>query len=138
MLKAAVEAARECGRNAPKIIAVTALTSLDQQDFADLGITRTPALHVMAMADIALKCGVAGLVCSPQEAEALRQRFGTAPILITPGIRLAGGDAGDQKRVATPAAAVRAGANYLVVGRPILEAQDPARAARQVMQEMTA
>ncbi len=136
MLKAAVDAARDCNRTPPKLVAVTALTSLDQQDLADLGINRTPAVHVLAMADIALKCGMNGLVCSPQEIEVIRSRFGNTPLLVTPGIRLAGGDAGDQKRIATPASAVKAGSSFLVVGRPILEALDPAQAATQVLAEM--
>lgn len=136
MLRAAAEAAKSCGRTPPRLIAVTALTSLDQQDLADLGVHRTPAEQVVALADLALKAGINGLVCSPQELELLRGRFGPAPILVTPGIRPAGVDAGDQKRVATPSAAVRAGANYLVVGRPILEAPDPIKATRQILQEM--
>jgi orotidine-5'-phosphate decarboxylase len=136
MLKAAAEAARTCGRTAPKIIAVTALTSLDQQDLRDLGVGRGLPEHVTALAELALQSGIAGLVCSPQEVENLRSRFGPQPLLVTPGIRPAGGEAGDQKRIATPAAAVRAGANFLVVGRPVLEAPDPAAAARAVLREM--
>jgi len=136
MLRAAVDAARASGVKPPKVIAVTALTSLDQQDLNDLGISRTPAQQVLALADLALSCGVDGLVSSPQEVEILRGRFGPHPILITPGIRLAGEDAGDQKRAATPAAAVRAGANFLVVGRPILNAADPAAAARAILKEL--
>lgn len=137
MLKAAAEAARSCGRVPPRIIAVTALTSLDQQDLRDLGIGRGLPEHVSSLAELALQSGVAGLVCSPQEVVSLRSRFGPQPVLVTPGIRPAGGEAGDQKRVATPAAAVKAGANFLVVGRPILEAPDPAAAARAVLREMT-
>jgi orotidine-5'-phosphate decarboxylase len=136
MLRAAVEAARECGRTPPQLIAVTALTSLDQRDLNDLGISRSPAVHVMAMADIALQCGLNGLVSSPQEVEALRSRFGHSPILVTPGIRLPGDDAGDQKRVATPAAAVKAGSSYVVVGRPILQAPDPVAAAKKILAEI--
>ena len=136
MLRAAADAARSCGAKPPKIIAVTALTSLDQKDLGDLGISRTPAQQVLALADIALSCGVDGLVCSPQEVEVLRGRFGPRPTLVTPGIRLPGEDAGDQKRVATPAAAVRAGASFLVVGRPVLEAKDPAAAARAIVKDM--
>jgi orotidine-5'-phosphate decarboxylase len=85
---------------------------------------------------LALSCGVDGLVSSPQEVEVLRGRFGPRPILVTPGIRLPGEDAGDQKRVATPAAAVKAGSNFLVVGRPILEATDRAAAARAILKEL--
>ena len=136
MLRAAVDATRSCGAKPPKLIAVTALTSLDQKDLNDLGVSRTPPQQVLSLADLALSCGVDGLVSSPQEVEILRGRFGPRPILITPGIRLPGEDAGDQKRVATPAAAVKAGANFLVVGRPILEATDRAAAARAILKEL--
>jgi orotidine-5'-phosphate decarboxylase len=137
MLRAAVDAARSSGAKPPKLIAVTALTSLDQKDLNDLGVSRTPAQQVLALADLALSCGVDGLVSSPQEVEILRGRFGPHPILVTPGIRLPGEDAGDQKRVATPAAAVKAGASFLVVGRPILESPDCAAAARAILKELS-
>ncbi|MFH0982391.1 MAG: orotidine-5'-phosphate decarboxylase, partial [Planctomycetota bacterium] len=91
MLKAASEAARASGRTPPKLIAVTALTSMDQQDLNDLGVNRSPAVHVVVLADLALKCGIDGLVCSPQEIETLRSRFGQRPVIVTPGIRLPGG-----------------------------------------------
>ena len=136
MLRAAVDAARSCGAKPPKLIAVTALTSLDQKDLNDLGMSRTPAQQVLALADLALSCGVDGLVSSPQEIEVLRGRFGPHPILVTPGIRLPGEDAGDQKRVSTPAAAVKAGASFLVVGRPILEAANPAAAAKAILKDL--
>jgi orotidine-5'-phosphate decarboxylase len=136
MLRAAVDAARLCGAKPPKLIAVTALTSLDQKDLNDLGVSRTPAQQVLALADLALSCGVDGLVSSPQEVEILRGRFGPRPILVAPGIRLPGEDAGDQKRIATPAAAVKAGANFLVVGRPILESADSAAAVRAILKEL--
>ncbi|MBU1693071.1 MAG: orotidine-5'-phosphate decarboxylase [Verrucomicrobia bacterium] len=135
MLKAAADAARRCPQP-PRLIAVTTLTSLDQRDLADLGIMRPPQVHVMSMADMALKQGIHGMVCSPQEVESLRARFGSRTLLVTPGIRPAGSDPGDQKRVATPSAAVRAGADFLVVGRPILEAPDPVTAARAILKEM--
>lgn len=136
MLKAAVEAARAAGGTSPKVIAVTALTSLDANDLADIGVHRSPAEQVRALARFAIECGVDGLVCSPQEVQDLRTMLGPKPILITPGIRPSGGDAGDQKRVATPAAAAKAGASFLVVGRPILEAPDPAGAAKAVLDEI--
>jgi orotidine-5'-phosphate decarboxylase len=136
MLQAAVNATRSCGDKPPKLIAVTALTSLDQKDLNDIGISRTTAQQVLALADLALSCGVDGLVSSPQEVEVLRGKFGIHPILVTPGIRLPDEDAGDQKRMATPATAVRAGANFLVVGRPILDAENPAAASRAVLKEM--
>jgi orotidine-5'-phosphate decarboxylase len=136
MLRAAAAAARACGPSAPKLVAVTVLTSLDQSDLTDLGVTRTTARHVLALGELALGSGMAGLVCSAQEVGALRQKFGPQPLLVTPGIRLPSDAVGDQKRVATPASAVKDGASFLVVGRPILEAADPAAAARAVLADM--
>jgi orotidine-5'-phosphate decarboxylase len=136
MLKAAAEAAAAFGASRPRLIAVTVLTSLNHDDFADLGIARTIADQALALADLALSSGIDGVVTSVHEAQALRQRFGDKALLVTPGIRPAGADAGDQKRIATPAAAVKAGADFLVVGRPILEAPDPAQAARAIFEEM--
>ena len=138
MLEAAAEAARSLGSARPKLVAVTVLTSLDAKDLAELGVGRTPAEQVAALAALALDCGIDGIVCSAQEAAAMRARLGPAALLVTPGIRLPSGDLGDQKRVATPAAAVRDGATHLVVGRPILEAPDPAAAARAILADMTA
>jgi orotidine-5'-phosphate decarboxylase len=136
MLKDAAQAARDLGPDAPKLLAVTALTSLDADDLIDLGIQRTPADHVLRMAELALSCGMDGLVSSPQEVKKLRDQFGPNPILVTPGIRLPTGPAGDQKRTGSPAQAVRDGSSYLVIGRPILDAPDPAAAARAILQDM--
>jgi len=136
MLKAAAEAAQSMGNNRPKIIAVTALTSLDEKDLQDMGITRTTGEQVSALAKLALDAGVDGLVCSPIEVGSLRKKFGPSPVLVTPGIRPAGEDVGDQKRVATPGGAVKDGASYLVVGRPIVQADDPAKAAERILTEM--
>lgn len=138
MLQAAAEANKGLGPNAPRLIAVTALTSLGQSDLAELGIRRALPDHVLALGALALESGLDGLVCSVHEAAALRQRFGPAPLLITPGIRPAGTATADQKRIATPAMAVRAGASFLVVGRPILDAPDPAAAAQSILREMEA
>jgi orotidine-5'-phosphate decarboxylase len=136
MLKAAVEAARISGGTQPKVIAVTALTSLDAGDLADIGVNRSPSQQVRELARFAIECGVDGLVSSPQEVEDIRKLLGPKPILITPGIRPSGGEVGDQKRVATPAAAAKAGSSFLVVGRPILDAPDPASAAAAVLKEI--
>lgn len=136
MLKAASEAAAAFGEQRPRLVAVTTLTSLNADDFRDLGITRTVADQALALTDMALSCGIDGVVTSVHEAAALRARFGAAPVLVTPGIRPAGADVADQKRVATPAAAVAAGATYLVVGRPIVEAPDPAAATRAILAEI--
>ncbi len=136
MLKAAAEAACECGDKAPKLVAVTTLTSLDNDDLKEMGITRELSEHTLALGKMAIDAGIDGLVCSPHEAAAFRELIGNDPILITPGIRPAGGDAGDQKRIATPSMAVKAGSSFLVVGRPILEADNPHEAAAAIIKEM--
>lgn len=136
MLRAAADAAREFGPAAPKLVAVTVLTSLDQNDLNDLGVARTPAQQVMALGELAIGSGMDGLVCSAQEVGAMRQKLGPLPLLVTPGIRLPSDAVGDQKRIATPANAVKDGSSFLVVGRPILEAADPVAAARAVLADM--
>lgn len=133
MLKAAAEAARECGPGGPRILAVTVLTSLDASDLEAMGVRRTPSEQVLALAGLALEAGADGWVCSVQEAAGLRAAYGPAPLLVTPGIRLPTDDVGDQKRIGTPADALRAGATHLVVGRPVLDAPDPAAAARALL-----
>ena len=137
MLRAAAEAAAECGAAAPKIVAVTTLTSLNDADLRDMGVTRPLREHTLALGALAVSCGVDGLVCSPLETEAFRARLGPAPLLVTPGIRPAGADVGDQKRIATPAMAVQAGSSFLVVGRPILDAPDRRAAAAEVLRQMS-
>ena len=137
MVKAAADAAAEFGANGPKILAVTVLTSLDQTDLEDVGIVgRTPADQVLAMAKFAMANGAHGLVCSPKEVGTLSKMLPQGTLFITPGVRPAGSAVGDQKRVATPADAVRDGATHLVVGRPILAAADPAAAARAILAEI--
>jgi len=139
MIRAAVAAARARGADAPRILAVTTLTSLDQSDLADLGVQRPLAEHVAALGALAVReAGADGIVCSPREVAAMRQALGPAALLVTPGVRPAGAAVGDQKRVATPAAAVRDGSTHLVVGRPILEAPDPCAAARAILAEIAA
>lgn len=136
MLQAATEAAAAFGPDRPRLVAVTTLTSLNQDDFKDLGIGRTVSAQAVALTEMALACGIDGVVTSVHEAPALRQRFGNGPILVTPGIRPSGADVGDQKRVATPTLAVESGSTYLVVGRPIVEAVDPCLAARTIQREV--
>jgi orotidine-5'-phosphate decarboxylase len=137
MIRAAADAAAEYGEAGPKILAVTVLTSLDQTDLADVGILgRTPADQVAAMARFATENGAHGLVCSPKEVGALSAALAAGTLFVTPGVRPAGAAVGDQKRVATPADAVRDGATHLVVGRPILAAEDPTAAARAILAEM--
>jgi len=129
MLRAAADAAAELGDEAPLLLAVTTLTSLSQEDIEEIGFTRPVKQQTLAMGQLAVNAGIKGLVCSPLEAAEFRAALGADTILVTPGVRLEGGDVGDQKRVATPEMAVEAGANFLVVGRPILGAPDPAAAA---------
>ncbi len=137
MLRAASEAARSFGESAPRLVAVTTLTSLDGSDLADIGITRSVSEQALALADMALASGLDGIVSSVREAAAFRKKFGAFPVLVTPGIRPASeAGADDQKRVATPSCAVAAGSSFLVVGRPILNAQDPCAAAKSILEEI--
>ncbi len=127
MLSAAAEAAAGTGTT---ILAVTVLTSMDDEDLEEIGFASGSADTVLRLADLAAESGVRGIVCSAREVAAVRRRLGKDAVLVTPGVRMSGGDAGDQKRVVTPSEAVRLGADYLVAGRPITRAADPARAAR--------
>jgi orotidine-5'-phosphate decarboxylase len=137
MIAAAAGAAAEFGVAGPKILAVTVLTSLDRDDLVDVGIVgRTPAEQVSAMASFAVANGAHGLVCSPREVGALSSSLAAGTLFITPGVRPAGSAVGDQKRVATPAEAAAAGATHLVIGRPILAADDPPAAARAILDSL--
>lgn len=136
MLEAAAEAAREC-ENPPKIVAVTTLTSLNMDDFKDLGINREVSEQALALGELAISSGIDGMVTSAWEVKALREKFPNA-VLVTPGIRMADGDVGDQKRVATPGFAVKEGASHLVVGRPIVQAENPTEATAIIMADMNA
>lgn len=135
MMQAAMTGAAHCP-NPPAIIAVTTLTSLNQNNLTDLGISRALPDHTLYLARQAVECGVNGLVSSPNEVRMFRDALGDAPILVTPGIRPSGTDAGDQKRIATPAGAVDAGATFLVIGRPIVQAENPLAAASAIRDEM--
>ena len=136
MIRAAKDAALACGPKAPKILAVTVLTSLDQSDLADLGVTRDMKAQVEALGRLACSNGADGIVCSPKEVAAMRAALGPTTLLVTPGVRPAGAAVGDQKRVATPGQAVKDGSTHLVVGRPVLEAADPCAAALAIAAEM--
>lgn len=140
MLAAAAEGAAEGSRDrglpAATVMAVTVLTSLDGAALAEVGVERTPDAQVSALAALAHDAGVGGVVCSPREVGALRARLPRPFRLLTPGIRPAGAAKDDQARVATPAMAVRDGADFLVVGRPIRSAPDPVAAARGILEEM--
>ena len=121
-----------------RILAVTVLTSYDDADLADAGYSRSVAVLAADRAAQARDIGVDGLVCSGEEAARLRAIIGPGMALVTPGIRPAGADSGDQKRIMTPAAAIKAGADYLVVGRPIVAASDPKLAAQAIVDEIAA
>ena len=134
MIAAARHAADEVEKP-PKLLAVTVLTSLDQPALNATGVAGTLADQVLRLAELALGAGADGLVCSAHEVAALRQRFGAAPVLVVPGIRPANAAHGDQARVMSPREAVAAGADYLVVGRPVTRAADPGAAAAMVAAE---
>jgi orotidine-5'-phosphate decarboxylase len=133
MLRAAAEAA---AGSRTRVIAVTVLTSLDQASLEELGISGPLAGVARSWCGLALDCGLSGVVCSAREAPGLRDAFGEAPLLVTPGIRPAGEDHQDHSRAVTPGAALRAGASHIVVGRPITAARDPRAAARAIITEM--
>src|ERR1035437_5405228 len=133
---AAARAALEGVDNPPELLAVTVLTSMDEAQLGATGIDRTPAHQVELLARMGLEAGIKGFVCSPKEVASLRALAGPLGVLVVPGIRPAGASIGDQKRIATPADALRQGASYLVVGRPITQAEDPAEAAEAILQEM--
>ena len=135
-MKAAIE-----GRRGSKlrILAVTVLTSYDDADLAAAGYEMDVEKELAsARAAQARDIGIDGLVCSAEEVTALRDIAGAGMVLVTPGIRPAGGDAGDQKRIVTPARAIKAGADYLVVGRPVVETADPRSAADAIVAEIDA
>jgi orotidine-5'-phosphate decarboxylase len=135
---AAAQTALDGLADPPQLLAVTVLTSMDQSQVAAVGVERTPAAQVELLARMGLSAGINGFVCSPQEVASLRAMTGPEAVLVSPGIRPAGGEVGDQKRVATPGDALRQGASYLVVGRPITQAADPAAAAKAILAEMAA
>jgi orotidine-5'-phosphate decarboxylase len=140
MMRAAVESvaerASELGLSVPHVFAITILTSHAPDDLAQLGLRGGVSENATRLAALARDAGCTGVVCSAHEVRALKHAFGEAFLTLTPGIRPSGSARGDQKRVTTPAQAVEAGADYLVVGRPITEAVDPLAAAKAVLDEM--
>jgi len=135
--RAARRAEKESG-GALTLLGITVLTSMDAADLAAQGIPRSPAEQALALARMAHEEGIPGFVCSPQEVASLRRALGDRVTLAVPGVRPVGADVGDQKRVATPTAAIAAGADLLVVGRPIRDAQDRRAAARAIGAEIEA
>jgi len=133
----AARTAQEQARPGLLLLGVTVLTSMDAAALAETGVTAAPEAQVARLARLAAESGLRGLVCSPLEVPLLRAQLSAGIQLVTPGIRPAGESGGDdQKRTLTPAEASRAGANYIVVGRPILKAKDPAAAARSILAEL--
>ena len=120
------------GKDAPLLIAVTVLTSMEDLDLLQIGINASPMEQVLRLAHLTQRAGLDGVVCSPQEAEILRNTCAAEFKLVTPGIRPIGADFGDQRRVMTPTAAIRAGSDYLVIGRPITKADNPAEVLRSI------
>lgn len=140
MMRAAAEAVQEeserLGVRRPLLVAVTVLTSMDDDDLRDVGQLGPAAEQAVRLARLAQDCGLDGAVCSPREIAAIRRVCGAEFRVVVPGIRPADSASGDQKRVTTPRAAIRDGADWLVIGRPITGADDPAAAARSILAEI--
>ncbi|EEW7498640.1 orotidine-5'-phosphate decarboxylase [Escherichia albertii] len=132
MMTAAREALVPFGKDAPLLIAVTVLTSMEASDLADLGVTLSPAGYAERLAALTQKCGLDGVVCSAQEAVRFKQAFGQDFKLVTPGIRPQGSDAGDQRRIMTPEQALAAGVDYMVIGRPVTQSVDPEQTLKAI------
>ncbi len=135
-VKAVHAAAEAAGKPAPKLIAVTILTSMDNEQFADLNYKNTIAEQVIALAKLAKEAGIDGVVASPQEASAIREACGKDFLIVTPGVRPAGASLDDQSRVATPAGAFKNGSSHIVVGRPITKAENRQAAAAAIVEEI--
>lgn len=136
MMEAALAALEPFGDDRPLLIGVTVLTSTAPEELAEIGVNRSLAEQVSALAGLVQRSGLDGVVCSAQEAQALRAQCGENFALVTPGIRPAGSAADDQRRIVTPAQALDWGSDYLVIGRPITAAADPARALQAILQEL--
>lgn len=132
MMAAARDALAPFGKDAPLLIAVTVLTSMETSDLHDLGVTLSPAEHAERLARLTQQCGLDGVVCSAQEAVRFKQALGAAFKLVTPGIRPAGSEAGDQRRIMTPEQALSAGVDYMVIGRPVTQSVDPAQTLKDI------
>ena len=140
MMKAAVEAARESGETLgverPKLLAITALTSFDDESWTAIGGQLPISDQVIRLAKLAKDCGMDGVVCSALEAKMIREACGDDFLIVTPGIRPSFATTDDQKRIATPASALQDGASRLVIGRPITQAENPREAVRLIIEEM--
>jgi len=134
--KGADKGAQDAGVENPLILAVTVLTSTNEQTLRETGIQDNPAAQVIRLARMAIEAGADGIVCSPQEAALVREAVGEDPLIVTPGVRPDWASSDDQSRITTPAQALRNGSTHLVVGRPITASIDPGEAARRIVAEM--
>lgn len=133
MLQAAKDALYHYGKDAPLLIAVTVLTSMELADLHEIGINASPLEQATRLAVLAKNCGLDGVVCSAKEVQSFKIRLGSQFKLITPGIRPAGSSADDQRRIMTPQRAIAAGSDYLVIGRPITQSPDPQKTLKDIM-----
>lgn len=136
MLEAARASLDSLGADRPLLIAVTVLTSMGKEDLMEIGIIENPANQVLRLAKLTQQSGLDGVVCSAQEVKNLRLQHGDDFLLVTPGIRPPGSDTGDQKRVMTPTQAMQAGSHYLVIGRPITQADSPVEILREINRQL--
>ncbi|AIU73197.1 orotidine 5'-phosphate decarboxylase [Hafnia alvei FB1] len=136
MMTAAREALLPFGKDAPLLIAVTVLTSMEAEDLRGIGIELSPADYAERLARLTKECGLDGVVCSAHEATRLKASCGQAFKLVTPGIRPAGSSAGDQRRIMTPVEAAQAGVDYMVIGRPITQSPEPAETLREILKSL--
>lgn len=136
MMTAAREALLPFGKDAPLLIAVTVLTSMEAEDLRGIGIELSPADYAERLALLTKECGLNGVVCSAHEATRLKASCGQAFKLVTPGIRPAGSSAGDQRRIMTPVEAAKAGVDYMVIGRPITQSPEPAETLREILKSL--
>jgi len=133
---AAHETARQRGMAPPRVIAVTVLTSLGDDDLTSVGQAGPARSQAVRLARLTRDCGLDGVVCAPTDVSAIREACGPGILLVTPGVRPQWASTGDQKRIATPAATLNAGADYLVIGRPITASDDPVAAAKRILDEL--
>ncbi|MCL2881448.1 MAG: orotidine-5'-phosphate decarboxylase [Coriobacteriia bacterium] len=136
-VRGANRGANQVGKPMPRILAVTVLTSMDATGLHQVGVPDDPQTQVERLARLAQQAGIGGIVCSPLEAPLVRPILGPGTTIVTPGVRPAGSEVGDQSRIATPARALELGATHLVVGRPITQTPDPAAAAQEILQEIS-
>lgn len=136
MMEAARQSLELYGKEAPLLTAVTVLTSMDESDLIGVGINLSPAAHAERLALLTKQCGLDGVVCSAHEAQRLKQICGADFKLVTPGIRPTGSDVGDQRRIMTPQDAVKAGVDYMVIGRPITRSENPTATLQQINQSI--